>query len=61
MDVMRQVGMSIQWLDQGQDDLGLKLWQGQEISLFQNVQVGSGVHPASYAWGTQGAFAGGEG
>ena len=50
--------MSVQWLDQGQDDLGFKLWQGQEISLLQNGQVGSGAHPASYAWGTQGALAG---
>lgn len=53
--------MSVQWLDQGQDDLGFELQKGREVSLLQNVQVRTGTHPASYAWGTQGAFAEGLG
>jgi hypothetical protein len=35
---------------------GLDFWQGQDVSLFHNVQTGSGAHPASYPM-SSGGFA----
>jgi hypothetical protein len=42
------------------DGRGSILSMGKNVSLFHNVQTGSGAHPASYLIGTGGSFPEGE-
>jgi hypothetical protein len=39
---------------------GVRVPAGQELSLLDIVQTGSGAHPASYPMGTGGSFPGGK-
>jgi hypothetical protein len=48
------------WTSIGVDSLGWDSGQGEDVSLLQDVQTGSGAHPASYTVSTGGSFAGEE-
>jgi len=43
------LSISVQWQDYGLDGPWLNSQRGQDFSVLQNVQRGSGAHPASGA------------
>jgi hypothetical protein len=45
------------WMTEGSE---FESGGGQEFSLLQIVQTGSGVHPTSYSMGAGGSFPGGK-
>jgi hypothetical protein len=51
------MNMATGWMTEG--SVFESQW-GQEFSLPQVVQTGSGVHPTSYPTGTGGSFSGGK-
>jgi hypothetical protein len=55
-----RIAQSVQWRVSGwmATEQGFDSWQGQEISLLNEIQTGFGAHSTSYPMGAENSFYG---